>query len=52
MKTNNYFTVISCSEASAVLGGSKASEGAEIIGYLVGKWVAIWQKNHKQAAAY
>jgi len=47
-RDNMYFTVISSSEAMTVGGGSKLSEAAEIIGYLVGKWVAIMKKSRKE----
>jgi len=43
-RENKYFTVVSSSEAMTVGGGSKVSDAAEIIGYLVGKWVAICKK--------
>lgn len=47
-RENKYFTVISSSEAMTVGGGSKLSDAAEIIGYLVGKWVAIMKKNSEK----
>lgn len=45
---NIYFAVISGSEALAVDGGSRVREAAEVLGYLVGKWVAIWQNSRNE----
>ncbi len=50
-RENKYFTVISGSEAMTVDGGSKVSDAAEIIGYLVGKWVAIMKNRSKERYA-
>lgn len=51
MKDNNYFVMISGTEALTVCGGSKARELGEFLGYLVGKWMAIFQKNREGAVA-